>query len=150
MAKIKFELNGIEQLKQRLMEKKAMLEIDLEMRLLHLAEDAVKHAKEHKGYKDRTGNLKNSISFALYKDGECVNIRLGEGDENAAPAFIESKLKEYAAEVVKPKGYSLVIVAPMEYAKHVENKGYNVLYLTRYFVIDGMKDALKEALDALE
>ena len=50
-------------------------------------------------------------------------------------------LEEYAQKpgVVVPKGYSLIIVAGMSYGKYVEDKGYNVLYLTKSFLHEEMK-----------
>ncbi len=160
MAKAEFKIQGIEELKRRLLKKKELIESQLDMRLLQLAENAVTHAKHNKGYKDHTANLKNTISFALFKDGELMKKVIGlnnelpheEQDKAVDSSFIENKLEEYCQQggVIKPSGYSLVIVAPMEYAQHVEHKGYNVLHLTKYFVQDEIKNELKEALEAID
>lgn len=156
MIKAEFKINGLQQLKERLLEKKKLLEQQLDLRLLELCERAVTHAKENKGYKDHTANLKNTISFALFKDGELVKQHIGNNSEAkngeaANPADVNERLNEYCDKegVVSPKGYSLIIVAPMEYAQHVEHKGYNVLHLTKYFLRDELKKELSEALDSI-
>lgn len=154
MVKVSFKIQGLQQLQQRLLEKKKQLEQQLDLRLLELCERAVTHAKENKGYKDHTANLKNTISFALFKDGELVRQHIGNNSEAkngeaANQADVNERLNEYCDSegVVSPKGYSLVVVAPMEYAKHVEHKGYNVLHLTKYFLHDELKKELSEALE---
>lgn len=62
--------------------------------------------------------------------------------------FRETAISEYAKKdgVVAPSGYSLLIVAGMNYGKYVEDKGYNVLHLTKYFLKEEMKKALDAAL----
>ena len=65
---------------------------------------------------------------------------------------VQSALETYSNEpdVVAPKGYSLVIVAGMEYGVHVEHKGYNVLHLTKYFLRDEMRTILEETLEDID
>lgn len=168
MAKIEIKVKGIEALKRRLLQKKELVQKYLNMQLLQLAEEAVVFSKNNKGYKDRTANLKNSISFALYHDGKLITKSIGEGynatykdEHNKAQNNPHTKgevmqmrsnaLEEYAQKqgVVATSGYTLVIVAGMSYGKYVEDKGYNVLYLTRHFLHEGMKkifESLKEDL----
>ena len=81
MIKAELKINGLQQLQERLLEKKKQLEQQLDLRLLELCERAVTHAKENKGYKDHTANLKNTISFALFKDGELVRQHIGNNSE---------------------------------------------------------------------
>nr|DAM08910.1 MAG TPA: hypothetical protein [Caudoviricetes sp.] len=168
MAKIEIKVKGIEALKRRLLQKKELVQKYLNMQLLQLAEEAVVFSKNNKGYKDRTANLKNSISFALYHDGKLITKSIGEGynatykDEHnktqnnphtkgEVMQMRSNALEEYAQKqgVVATSGYTLVIVAGMSYGKSVEDKGYNVLYLTRHFLHEGMKKifgSLKEDL----
>lgn len=169
MAKAEIQIKGIEALKKRLMEKKQAVENVLNLLLAQLGEEAVTFSKDNKGYKDRTANLKNSISFALYHDGKQITKSIGEGynatykDEHnkeqnnpytkgEVMQMRSNALEEYAQKqgVVATSGSSLIIVAGMSYGKYVEDKGYNVLYLTKHFLHNGIKDALKEALEALE
>lgn len=124
-------------------------------RLEVLGEKCVAEAREHHGYTDRTGNLTSSIGYVIAKDGEIVRQggfapvhgqyenmqhvqyktktgkmvdywakgQSGDGSKGAAegPAFAREQVSKY------PKGYVLIIVAGMNYAVYVADKGYNVL-----------------------
>ncbi len=153
--KAEIKVEGLQQLQQRLNERKEALKRVLDIKILQLAEEAVTHAKVNKGYKDRTANLKNSISFALYYDGELVTSNIGSIPQPEADAEgqqqVEDSLQSYSREsgVIAPKGYSLIIVAGMRYGAHVEHKGYNVLHLTRYFLRDEMRKILQETIDEI-
>lgn len=156
MAKVELQLKGREALQRRLNEKREKLIIYLNMRLAQLAEEAVTYSKDNKGYQDRTANLKNSISFALYLDGVEITSQVGKipkADEaEGGQEAVQSALSQYAQKegVIAPKGYSLIIVAGMNYGKYVEDKGYNVLYLTRYFLRDEMKKILEEVIETIK
>lgn len=154
--KAEFKIEGVERLQQKLNERREQLRKVLDMKLQQLAEEAVTHAKQNKGYRDRTANLKNSISFSLFYDGELVTQHLGEiPSPKEAPKEhkgVATSMDTFCNEdgVVRPHGYSLVIVAGMEYGAHVEHKGYNVLYLTRYFLREEMKKIFKETLEEIK
>jgi hypothetical protein len=156
MAKVELKIKGREALQKRLNEKRQQIISYLNMRLMQLAEEAVTYSKENKGYQDQTANLKNSISFALYLDGQLFTSAVGkipkaeeaeEGQEGVSAALSEYAQKEG---VVAPKGYSLVIVAGMNYGKYVEDKGYNVLHLTKYFLRDEMKKIFEEVAEMIK
>lgn len=156
MAKVELQIKGREALQKRLNEKRQYVINTLNTRLAQLAEEAVTYSKNNKGYKDRTANLKNSISFALYLDGQLITSSVGkipkaeeaeEGQEGVSAALSEYAQKEG---VVAPKGYSLVIVAGMNYGKYVEDKGYNVLHLTKYFLRDEMKKIFEEVAEMIK
>lgn len=155
MVKVSIQIKGVEALKKRLMEKKQVVDNVLGMMLSELGEKAVTFSKENKGYKDRTANLKNSISFAVFCDGKLINKVIGSIPEpdkvKGGQSQVDSILEEYASKdgVVAPKGYTIIVVAGMSYAKHVEDKGYNVLYLTRHFLNDGIKAIAKELLEMM-
>lgn len=150
-VKAEIKIQGIEQLQKRLLERKARIENFLNMRLRNLAVDAITYSKEHKGYKDHTSNLKNTISFALFKDGELVtrvvntnkDLPKEHAKEKISANEINSRLMEYAKDNVRPTGYTLIIVAPMNYAKKVETEGYNVLFLTRHYLRKEMEEILR-------
>lgn len=153
MAKVDIKVQGLEQLQQRLLRMKEAVETRLDMELRQLGEEAVTHAKENKGYHDRTSNLKNSISYALYKDGEPVMQSIGQIPKPDATkegqTQVEDNLTRFATRdgIVAPKGYTLIVVAGMNYGAHVEHKGYNVLYLTGKWLNDKMKEVLREVLE---
>lgn len=153
MAKAEFKIQGIKELQNRLATMAEAVNIRLEVELRHLGEDAITHAKENKGYKDHSSNLKNSISYALYKDGELVSQIIGQIPKPDATkegqSQVSDNLTRFALEkdVVAPKGYTLIVVAGMNYGAPVEAKGYNVLYLTQKWMHDRMLEILKEVLE---
>lgn len=163
MAKVELKIKGLEALQRKLNEKKQQVTNTLNVALMQLAEEAVTYSKNNKEYKDHTANLKNSISFALYFDGEIVTSKIGDDynstykdekgrthdnpySKDEVMQFRENALSEYAKKdgVIAPRGYSLIIVAGMNYGKHVEDKGYNVLHLTKYYLKDEMKKIFEE------
>ena len=156
MENVKLQIRGREALQQKLNEKREQLIKALNVRLMQLAEEAVTYSKDNKGYQDRTANLKNSISFALYLDGEIVVSKIGAipkaeevvGGQDA----VGEALQNYAQQegVVAPKGYSLIIVAGMNYGKYVEDKGYNVLHLTKYYLRSEMKKIFEEVIEMIK
>ena len=121
MAKIDFKVRGIEQLQKKLASMEEAVNARLDVELRQLGEDAVTHAKENKGYKDHTSNLKNSISYALYKGGELVSQNIGQIPEPDATkegqSQVSDNLTRFALDknVVAPKGYTLIVVAGMNY-----------------------------------
>lgn len=148
MAKVDFKIKGIEELQKRLKEKSDSIERRLEMELRQVGEEAVTFSKENKGYRDRTANLKNSISYALFKDGELIEQHIGKipkpNEDANGQAQVADNLARYATQegVVKPHGYTLIVVAGMNYGKYVEDKGYNVLYLTQNYLREELKKVI--------
>lgn len=110
MAKVELKIKGREALQKRLNEKRQQIISYLNMRLMQLAEEAVTYSKENKGYQDRTANLKNSISFALYLDGQLITSAVGkipkEEEAEEGQEGVSAALNEYAQKegVVAPKG----------------------------------------------
>lgn len=153
MAKAEFKIQGIKELQNRLATMAEAVYTKLDKELLQLGEDAVTHAKENKGYKDHSSNLKNSISYALYKDGQLIGENVGQIPKPDATkegqSQVSDNLTRFATEdgVVAPKGYTLIVVAGMNYGAPVEAKGYNVLYLTQKWMRDKMLEILKEVLE---
>jgi len=92
--------------------------------LKYLGEGLVTYAKEMRNYTDRTGNLTNSIGYAVVRNTEIVasdgDSKFGEGAENAIRI-----LHKYADQCSNT--YTLIVVAGMNYAAYVEAKGYNVI-----------------------
>ena len=156
MANVKLQIRGREALQQKLNEKREQLIKALNVRLMQLAEEAVTYSKDNKGYQDRTANLKNSISFALYLDGEIVVSKIGaipKAEEVVGGQdTVGEALQNYAQQegVIAPKGYSLIIVAGMNYGKYVEDKGYNVLHLTKYYLRSEMKKIFEEVIETIK
>jgi hypothetical protein len=90
-------------------------------------------ARVQGAYTDRTGNLRSSIGCSIYYNGRLVEQLTDEqgttqGQQNALAA-----LSQYASahpDKVTSHGYTLMLVAGMNYGRYVEAKGYNVLSLT--------------------
>lgn len=93
-----------------------------------LSRDNPAALKPHQpNYIDDTGNLRSSIGYLLLADGRAEKEYFpgrGEGADRG---------KELAAKVAAahPSGFVLVVVAGMEYAKYVSDKGYDVLDTAR-------------------
>ena len=122
------------------------------------ATQLVTYAKELNTYTDRTNNLRSSIGFVLYKDGQKIGAsfaKSGVGVEGDGAQGTE-KGENYAVDVAGKyqEGYVLVLAAGMHYAAYVEAKGYDVLTgaslkmddeITKYFEL--ASGAVSEALN---
>ena len=103
-------------------------------RLQYLGEMCVTHARSipaDRGFHDRTGNLRSSIGYVIFKDGVAIQDNFAEvnGPEggNAAEAIQKAKTVADRAARKHPTGFCLVVTAGMEYAIYVESKGRDVL-----------------------
>jgi hypothetical protein len=87
----------------------------------------VRDGSKAKSYRDQTGNLRSSTGYILVYNGKVVSksnfasvLNGGEGSKKG-----ETFAKELADKY--DKGFALIVVAGMEYAVYVEDKGYDVL-----------------------
>ena len=109
-------------------QKAIMVKLDeaIKTKFKYLGEELVKYAKDNHNYTDQTGNLTNSIGYAVVHNNEIVYSSVdnvsGVADDSAFQAA-----KEMAQTIYGNNGYSLIIVAGMNYAAYVEAKGYNVI-----------------------
>jgi len=155
MVKVNIQFKGREELQRLLEERKQALVAGLTDELSQLGESAVTYSKDNKGYRDRTANLKNSISYELFLDGELITTYIGQIPKPDAVKdgqhVVKTIIDTYAGKpgVVAPKGFSLIVVAGMDYARYVEDKGYNVLYLTKEYLRDEMKKILQRIVERI-
>lgn len=153
VPKAEIKIEGVKRLQDRLLRKYQVMTRYLDQALLQVCEDSVTYSKEHKGYKDRTSNLKNSMSFALFHDGQLIRMVEGKIPQpdvrQQGQNEVRANLEGYCSQpgVVAPKGYSLVIAAGMDYGKYVEAKGYSVVYMTKYYLVDELHKAIRDALE---
>ena len=85
----------------------------------------VKLARESGSYQDHTGNLRSSIGYVIVKDGS-VLISNFQQTANGAEGIATGK--RIAATIASGvKGLVLIGVAGMDYAMHVEAKGFEVI-----------------------
>ncbi len=106
-------------------------------------------------YEDVTANLRNSIGYYVFHNGELV---IGKEPGTYAGKKNEGKLssseialinKTAIQDVVKSKGFQLIGVAGMNYASHVESKGYNVISYQADVCIVNLSASL-EKLDVIK
>ena len=100
-------------------------QVELAMKLLlqEFGEKLVAFAKDTHTYTDRTGNLTNSISYAIVRHKEILYYNEVQREEaNATALKVAMKMAESLSDA-----YSLIVVAGMNYAAFVESRGYNVI-----------------------
>ena len=116
---------------------------DILFELSYLGEQMCNHArnvtKGHTsgGYDDQTGNLRSSIGYRIFKDaypmkdGGMAQVGSSKGNGSEGKNKVPGTLDAFSNDprIVK-NGWTLLVVAGMEYAQYVEDKGYNVLFLT--------------------
>jgi hypothetical protein len=85
-------------------------------RFTRIGEKYANLAKQTGTYMDRTGNLRNSNSYRVYRDGAVVADRI---DRPETGRMFEK--------LATGKGVELIVGNGMEYASFVEGKGYNVV-----------------------
>ncbi len=99
MAKVQLQIKGIEALKKKLMEQREIMINYLTHAMSELGERAVTYSKDNKGYQDHTANLKNTIDYALFLDGELVCVgdhKELNGTEKDKSHFIPDAAVKYA------------------------------------------------------
>lgn len=93
--------------------------------LAYCGERCVNEARQSGSYTDRTGNLRSSTGYVLVENGQVAQEffpSMGKGNGMG-------KGQDFARSLVAkfPKGLCLIVVAGMNYASYVENRGYDVL-----------------------
>lgn len=95
--------------------------------LEYVGEQCVNDARLTGSYTDRTGNLRSSIGYIIIDNGQIVTLsgfrQVAKGHEGI------SRGKSFAQQIAAEIGprLALVIVAGMNYAAYVQDRGYNVL-----------------------
>lgn len=107
-------------------------------------EQFISDARSIRTYQDQTGNLRSSIGYALFKDGQMLERSFPGGDGTGSG----TSLAEWVAERY-PKGILLVVVAGMFYAKYVEAKSYDVLTGSSYAAEAKIKERVKKLFEML-
>lgn len=99
-------------------------------RLQMLGEKCVIEARNNRGYMMQTGALSSSTGYMIFKDGVALHDEFTAADGASADGGSRGmQAGKGVAEQVgsQTTGICLVVVAGMNYALHVESKGYNVL-----------------------
>lgn len=125
-----FSKNDIQNYLQKRM---ILIEAEILRQLKYLGEKCLADGRISGSYKDRTGNLRNSIGYVVLKNGNIVHENFkGQGKEVALKAS-----RKYSM------GYVLIVVAGMKYAAYVEARGYNVLSSAELLAESEMPKMLK-------
>jgi peptidoglycan/xylan/chitin deacetylase (PgdA/CDA1 family) len=90
--------------------------------LHRIGQESINWARENGSYTDRTGNLRNSIGYIIFKDGKEYDSRAERTAQGSKQTVINLVQNE-----IPDEGYALVTFAGMEYGIYVEARGYTVL-----------------------
>lgn len=103
--------------------------------------EAVNTARREGNYTNRTGNLRGSIGYLIAVDGDIIESLFdGSGATEAEMLAKDVLLREET-------GIVLIVVAGMNYASHVESKGYNVLTSAEMKARDEIQQMFKRLED---
>lgn len=131
---IECNLKGTDKVEQTVLQYVASVEERIINLLEYAGEKAIAYAKTLDTYKDQTGNLRSSIGYVIYKNGQLAlrsafeqvpaknnknNVELNGGEVGLALA------QKVAQQETAP--FVLVVVAGMNYAAAVERRGYDVI-----------------------
>ncbi len=105
------------------------IERSIEARLIRIGSEFVTDARLKADFTDRTGNLRSSIGYLLLSHGKPIKA---DFDQTKDGVIGKANAKKYAKELAAihseyAKGYTLIVVAGMEYAAAVESRGFDVL-----------------------
>lgn len=108
--------------------------------LNYLGMQLMAYAKTHKTFVDRSGNLVNSIGYAVLKKGEIsvVNFEAETRGPEFKPGDDRGELvgENFVRSIAEqfPADYTLVVVAGMDYASYVEDvHGLDVLNSSKVY-----------------
>lgn len=97
--------------------------------LRKIAKDLANDAHKNRGYTIDTGDLISSTGVAIYRNGIILEI-VGLSGRESGIKVGEEFAKEVASKSKGNNDYKLIIFAGMPYASIVEDRGFNVLYVT--------------------
>lgn len=101
-------------------------------KLCYIGEEAVNYARntslKGRDYKDQTHNLRSSTGYVVTYDGKIVFSSDFRPDSETGTEGAQAG-RNYAEQIAakQGKGYALIVVAGMNYARYVSAKGYDVL-----------------------
>ena len=123
---------------------------NMRLELSYLGQECVNNARdrgEADSWKDRTGNLRSSIGFAFYQEGEKIvesafnQVGADPTGSKKGKSFVEDLARELSST------YALVIVAGMDYAEYVETKR-DVLASTELYARTKINETVQRAINS--
>lgn len=97
--------------------------------LRSIAKELAKDAYMNRGYTIDTGDLISSTGVIIMQNGEILEI-VGIGGTANGKAEAEKFANKIVQKYRGDNDYKLILIASMEYASIVEDRGFNVLYVT--------------------
>ena len=95
--------------------------------LSFIGEEFLNKARVNADFIDRTGNLRSSIGYMIFKDGTNIFENIQKANKGTDKQTGFDKANDFESEVNVPDGFVLVVFAGMEYAIYVEASGRDVL-----------------------
>jgi hypothetical protein len=152
------------QIAKMIADKRLAIQNAILSRLQFAGEEFVVNARNTDTYHDQTGNLRSSIGYVVYHNGQLLSDnfqavgarkRYGTSNHNAVQKKYGTgtktdegvmKARELADEVAAehPQGFVLVCVAGMEYAASVEARGYDVITTSSISAVKDLKQAMRD------
>lgn len=133
-------VSGVRQITESIDKVRANFNTAMSANLNYVGLDAIRHARLNRGYTNRTANLCNSIAYTARINnfqsktqsiGEVQPEQSNEEGANLSEAIVKghtlSNVENQRNGIQTQGGVSLTLVAGMEYARYVEDMGYNVL-----------------------
>ena len=120
--------------------------------LQRAGEEFVKIARKKGNYQDNTGNLRSSIGYVIVKDGDILteNYELSEEGSERYPGMREANRLVSELIPLYNKGWVLIGVAAMPYAKYVEAiDNLDVISVATEHTEDWIKKQSKTLFDKL-
>jgi hypothetical protein len=137
---VKSNFNSAESLKELMKEGEEILKLIVEA-MKQAGETFVKAARDQPGdhaagfYQDITTNLRNSVQYMIFKDGELLH---------ESGSKFSGQNRSDVQDLVNKSGFQLIGIAGMNYASHVESKGYNVISTQADQCIIDLSEYLKD------
>lgn len=134
-------MKDCKRIKTKVDQMKRDIRANLQETLRKIGEDAIAEARLNGNYNNLSGNLRNSIGYAVISDGTMTR---GRSNGTSSPVSVNGTDKEKSEsgykshiEALKSDGdgeMQLIVVAGMEYAPFVEQNGRNVLQSAKTMV----------------
>lgn len=113
----------------------------------YLGMESVDHARSYDvgNYTDRSKNLRTSIGYVIAYNGQVVEYEFKQGGNITCKSqfFADAKIAEM---LQGDTGYSLLLIAGMDYAAALESKGKNVLTRTERYAKEEMPKIIEGIL----
>jgi len=123
---------------------------NMRLELSYLGQECVNKARDrgaNDSWMDRTGNLRSSVGFAFYQEGEKIiesafnQVGTDPTGSKTGKKFVEDLARELSST------YALVIVAGMDYAEYVETKR-DVLASTELYARTKINETVQRAVNS--